>query len=325
MDGFYLKDVTDSEPASLVSGPSYGRGDVLPTGVVGYAPDSGFRGEDSMEINLMDAENLVVTFIVGNRPPDVVTDSYTTTMDTPILESAPGMLGNDSDPDGDAITARIDTQPENGVAMAYSSGLFLYWPNEGFVGEDQFQYSAIDEYGAESAAMVTVQVNALALSEVTRTFEIRNMGDGDLVLTGEPSPILISGPDAADFTVTKQPDIVIPSGESTFFDVTFDPEFRDYALQIRTAIITIPNNGLDGMYTFSIQGMIEDGEPVSIDVPIGMQVGPASETAGDAPPRSCSSSLSPTSDGLWENDLWKDDLLPELLPDLVVDLVEETG
>ena len=40
----------------------------------------------------------------GNQPPSAADDSYSTAQDTPLSVPAPGVLGNDSDPNNDPIT-----------------------------------------------------------------------------------------------------------------------------------------------------------------------------------------------------------------------------
>lgn len=91
---------------------------------------------------------------------------------------------------------------------------------------------------------------AVSGGTVTRTFTIRNTGNADLNLTGDPK-VAISGAQADDFTVVSQPSSpVSPSGSSTF-DVRFDPS----ASGLRAASISIANNDSDeNPYDFSIQG-----------------------------------------------------------------------
>jgi hypothetical protein len=50
-----------------------------------------------------------------NTPPVAADDGYTTDEDTPLNVAAPGVLGNDSDADGDPLTAAQVTGPTNGA------------------------------------------------------------------------------------------------------------------------------------------------------------------------------------------------------------------
>jgi hypothetical protein len=51
----------------------------------------------------------------ANEVPVAVDDAYATDEDTPLNVAAPGVLGNDTDADGDALTAVLDTTTSNGT------------------------------------------------------------------------------------------------------------------------------------------------------------------------------------------------------------------
>lgn len=85
---------------------------------------------------------------------------------------------------------------------------------------------------------------------VTRIFTILNSGSGTLNLTGTPA-VAVSGAQAADFTVTKQPSASVAESGSTTFKVTFDPSETG----VRMATLSIANDdGNENPYHFSIQG-----------------------------------------------------------------------
>lgn len=86
---------------------------------------------------------------------------------------------------------------------------------------------------------------------IVRTFTIQNTGSDPLILTGSSPYAIISGTNAADFTVTAIPATNVTSLGTTTFQVTFDPS----ATGTRTATITIANNdSTKNPYTFAIQG-----------------------------------------------------------------------
>lgn len=85
---------------------------------------------------------------------------------------------------------------------------------------------------------------------IAQTFTIENTGDLDLSLTGNPV-VSLSGTDAGDFTITQPSNSVIAGGNSTTFQIEFDPS----VVGDRTATVTILNDDTDeGSYTFDIQG-----------------------------------------------------------------------
>jgi hypothetical protein len=97
-----------------------------------------------------------------------------------------------------------------------------------------------------------------ATGTVVRTFTIQNVAGSTGTLS--IGAVTISGPDAADFTVTANPAATVAAGSSTTFQVTFNPS----AMGVRDAVISIANNDSDeDPYTFAVTGF---GTDVEIDV-----------------------------------------------------------
>jgi hypothetical protein len=69
-----------------------------------------------------------------------------------------GVLANDTDADGDALTAILVSPPQQGTLQLASDGSFVYSPSAGFVGEDSFTYRATDGLAASNVAAVTITV-----------------------------------------------------------------------------------------------------------------------------------------------------------------------
>ncbi len=86
---------------------------------------------------------------------------------------------------------------------------------------------------------------------VVRTFTIQNTGALPLNLTGTPK-VVVSGPQAADFTVTLQPSSPVAGlTGTTTFQVTFAPS----AGGTRAAMLSIASDDVDrNPYDFAIQG-----------------------------------------------------------------------
>ena len=84
------------------------------------------------------------------------------------------------------------------------------------------------------------------------SFVIENLGGvNTLNLTGSSPYVIISGANAADFSVTTIPSNAITAGSSTSFTITFNPS----AVGLRTATLTIANDDSDeNPYNFNIQG-----------------------------------------------------------------------
>src|SRR5204863_423622 len=75
--------------------------------------------------------------------------------------AAPGVLGNDSDIEGDPLTAIVVAAPSNGTLTLNADGSFTYTPNANFNGVDFFTYKANDGSANSNVATVTITVNAV--------------------------------------------------------------------------------------------------------------------------------------------------------------------
>jgi PKD repeat protein/uncharacterized protein YjiK len=97
-----------------------------------------------------------------NQVPVAVDDAYQTDEDVQLTVAAPGVLGNDSDPDGDPLTAVLVGDVSNGILSLAADGSFTYTPNPNFDGLDTFTYVASDGLADSNAATVAITVNTVA-------------------------------------------------------------------------------------------------------------------------------------------------------------------
>jgi hypothetical protein len=90
----------------------------------------------------------------------------------------------------------------------------------------------------------------IIFGSATATFTVENLGTADLNLTGVPR-VVISGKEAALFTVVVQPDSPVAAPGSTAFLITFRPLTRGD----KKATVTIANDDQDeSPYTFILTG-----------------------------------------------------------------------
>jgi Bacterial Ig domain len=85
-------------------------------------------------------------------------DAFSTTENAPLTVPAAGVLHNDSDADGDPLTATVSRGPANGAVNLHPDGGFTYTPRSGFSGTDTFGYRANDGTGNGDEANVSIQV-----------------------------------------------------------------------------------------------------------------------------------------------------------------------
>src|SRR5439155_12353304 len=79
-----------------------------------------------------------------NAAPVASNDSYSVNEDATLTVAPPGVLANDSDPEGDPFTAALASGPSNGSLTFNADGSFSYTPNPNFNGADSFINNAID-------------------------------------------------------------------------------------------------------------------------------------------------------------------------------------
>ena len=162
----------DSDPdgddltiTSINSPPSNGTA-ILENGAITYTPNTDFEGEDSFQYVVCDAQGLCDTALVtvtvvpagSNNPPIAGDDGIVTELNQLI---GIGVLGNDSDPDGDDLTiTTIINGPSNGTAeiVGFNNSSINYTPDLNFVGVDSFEYVVCDPLGLCDTALVVVTV-----------------------------------------------------------------------------------------------------------------------------------------------------------------------
>jgi FtsP/CotA-like multicopper oxidase with cupredoxin domain len=127
-DGLDLTTVVVSQPVNGLAASNGG-------GMVTYTPNTNYNGSDNFTYtirdnggNISNVATVNVTVSAANDNPLATDDSYSTPDGTALNVAAPGVLGNDNDVDGDALTA------------------------------DSFTYSASDGGGVPSIATVTITV-----------------------------------------------------------------------------------------------------------------------------------------------------------------------
>ena len=105
----------------------------------------GFYAENSGGIGWTSTNNTSSTR--SNKPPVPTADTYQVTGGTPlVLELADSILNNDSDPEGDPLSATLLTPPQNGSLQLNADGTLTYTSDPSFAGIDTFQYLASDSY-----------------------------------------------------------------------------------------------------------------------------------------------------------------------------------
>jgi VCBS repeat-containing protein len=154
---------------TLVTGPAHGTLALDPSGGFVYTPTSNFNGPDSFVYSASDRSgsataNVLVSIDVAPAPDaPVAIDDAATTGEDAILYATPGVLSNDSDVDGDALSAAVVNAPTHGTVTLNTNGSYTYVPAANFNGSDSFTYRASD--GGSASAPATVRITVVPVND----------------------------------------------------------------------------------------------------------------------------------------------------------------
>lgn len=145
------------------SGPSHGFLVLRSDGGLTYTPVAGYVGQDTFRYHvhdgLLNSLPATVTITVTNAKPVAQNDWYTATTGVEKTVPAPGVLGNDSDADGDALTAQLVDGGGNGSLDFNANGSFTFRSGGSFTGNRTFTYRVTDGFDWSTTATVTIAVS----------------------------------------------------------------------------------------------------------------------------------------------------------------------
>lgn len=160
------------------SGPSHGALNLAADGSFTYTPTANYNGADSFAYQAVSGgvpslpTTVSLTINPLNDPPVAANDAYGVTAGQTLNVAAPGVLSNDSDIDGDTLSA-VNYSALPGLT-GNADGSFSY--NATTAGEVSFTYQASDGTATSDPATVTITVTAVVANEppvaVNDTFSV---------------------------------------------------------------------------------------------------------------------------------------------------------
>ena len=244
----------DTLTASLGSGPTHALSFSLnPDGSFAYTPAASYHGPDSFTYTDSDGKGGIsavttvsLTVNAVNHPPSGQADAYSTGENTQLIVPVPGVLGNDSDPDGDTLTASLGSGPTHSSSFSLNSdGSFSYTPASNYNGPDSFTYTANDgKGGASSIVTVSLTINPPANQPPVAQDDSYST-DENTVLTGN---VLSndSDPDGDSLTVTNPTEASLTYGHLSL-QASGDFGFTPYS-----EVCGATGGTLDSSYVYSI-------------------------------------------------------------------------
>jgi hypothetical protein len=257
-------------------GPAHGTLTLNPDGSFTYTPEPGNLDPQSFSYYVSDGlissapATVSLTIHEGNSAPIAIEGAYSIGLNQPLHVGAPGLLLDDTDPDGDPLTASLFAGPEHGELDLAPDGSFSYLPDPDFVGEDSFAYRPCDGLAYGVAVIVTIVVTndePVATPDAYGVhFGTTLTMDGPGVLSNDWDPerspltaVLVTGPGYdplpgaelqlnpdGSFTYTPPPGFV---GEDSFFYQAYDGFASSAVTQVSIAVTdSAPSTLPDAFY-----------------------------------------------------------------------------
>jgi large repetitive protein len=201
-----------------------------------YEPNADYCGPDSFTYTLNGGSTakVITTVTCDNDAPIATDDGYEVNEGQTLSIAAPGVLGNDTDAEGNPLTATLVSGPAHAASGAgftlNPDGSFDYTPEAGYNGPDSFTYKASD--GTADSNIATVEITVGPVNDAP-TFDLG--ADQTVVNTAGAQTVegfatnISAGPSdesgqALTFTVTnddnslfaEQPDIDETTGNLTY-------------------------------------------------------------------------------------------------------------
>jgi VCBS repeat-containing protein len=276
-------------------------------GTVKYTPAANFHGADSFTYTVSDGNGgtdtatVAVTVTPVNDVPLAGNDVHAVDEDQTLTAAAPGVLGNDTDADGDTLTAAVATGPAHAAGFTLNpNGSFTYTPTANYHGADSFTYTVSDGNGGTATGTVTLNVRSVndlpvavadgysvnedgSLSVPVGTGVLANDTDAD----GDTlSAVLVSGPaNAAGFTLNANGSFTYVPAANFFGSDSFKYKPNDGTADGNTVTVALSVNPVNDAPTFTggaNQAVLEDSGPRTVvGWATGISAGPANE-AGQA-------------------------------------------
>ncbi|MEO1529711.1 MAG: tandem-95 repeat protein [Planctomycetota bacterium] len=247
----------------------------LENGVLKYIPNLDFFGTDSFQYTIVDPGQATSTATVSITV-DPVTDVLIAVDDAAITQENANVevrvLDNDINPDGLVLTPNVIVPPINGTVAPTRLRSFVYTPDPGFSGEDQFVYQLRDSAGNVTNAVVTISVSSVTpLANVDTTSVLQDgevsidVLENDEQLENSPVQVAIDlDPDFGTVRVTSDNRVVYTPKEGFFGTDSFRYVVTDGLGNSDDAIVNVRVNALPvadsgGPY------VIREGDDLTLD------------------------------------------------------------
>lgn len=284
--GILVNDTVPATPINITIMDNVDNGTLVmnPNGSFTYTPNANFAGTDTFVYQIddggtnFDSATVTITVTPVNDVPVAVADAYTMTQATILSIAAPGILGNDTDPDNPVLLVVAATGHSGNPAWltVNADGSFFFAPDAAFAGVYTFNYTVTDGIATSAPATVTITVNPL--SSVAATNDAYSVNQGQTLLTAAPGILAndIYPVGGVTLTVTDNVDNgTLTTNNDGSFTYTPNVGFTGtdtFTYQIvngadvATAIVTITVNPLPAPVAVNDVAVVAAGTTVNVNV-----------------------------------------------------------
>ena len=176
--------------AAIVTSTEHGSLTLNADGSFTYTPEANWHGTDTFvyEVTSSTGGSIEATASIVVEPlndaPVAVEDAFA----LPGGEFTGTVMGNDSDIDGDDLTARLVRGPDHGELVFNDDGTFTYTADAGFTGVDCFRYQLNDGMANSGVVQVTLNVGQIPSNVLPVSVD-----DAYTVETGETLTVAVPG------------------------------------------------------------------------------------------------------------------------------------
>ncbi|MEM9135833.1 MAG: Ig-like domain-containing protein [Cyanobacteria bacterium P01_F01_bin.42] len=207
-----------------------------------------------------------------NPPAFVNDDSYSVESGMSLIVPVDtGVLANDSDFEGESLTAEIVEAPTNGTVTLAPDGSFDYTPSPGFVGVDTFSYSAFDGTSSSTTATVSIDVTPEVNRAPTAEPDVyQGLADQDITI------------DAAQGVLSNDSDA---NGDTLVAQIADLPQSGTLSLGEDGSFTYSPNIGFSGVdsFTYTAFDGVEQSLTVQVDLTVfALPEAPENATTGSS-------------------------------------------
>ena len=188
-----------------------------------------------------------------NDAPVADGDTFTTNEDTPLTGN---VLANDTDIDGDALTASLVDGPAHGTLALNANGTFTYTPSANYIGADSFTYTASD--GTVTSSIATVSITVSPVNDAP-------VANDDTFTTNEDTPL-------AGNVLTNDTDIDADTLTASLVD---GPTHGTLTLNANGSFTYTPNGNYSGADSFTYTAT--DGTVTSSIATVTITVSPVND------------------------------------------------